>query len=179
MRSGLPRFTGLTSSTDPQGRYEFRHPAGWVRSALDHDLDGVIVRPEPDDEATYFAVAVTDLQVPVVADDLAALRGGFDAGISRLADLSVEHTVDTTYNEIIKLERTFTFAEDGATRRRRVWVLYADHWQFVVAFQGSTVEEYDYWLPMGNSCFTAFELPQALWFATDPTVSDPESPATS
>ncbi|WP_158548000.1 DcrB/PsbP domain-containing protein [Desertihabitans brevis] len=169
-RVGRPRFTGVTTFTDERGRYEFRHPSGWVRSALEPGLDGVIVRPEADDEATYFAVAVTDLEVAVVADDLETLRSGFDDGITQLPDAEVESGSEATYNHIVRLERTFTFSEDGTTRKRRVWALYADHWQFLVAFQGSTVEEFHYWLPMGNYCFTAFQLPHALWFATDPTV---------
>ncbi|SDE42967.1 hypothetical protein [Auraticoccus monumenti] len=170
-RVGRPRFSGITTFTDEDGRYEFRHPSGWVRSDLDLDLDGVIVRPEVDDESTYFAVAVTDLGVAVLAEDLETLRAGFDDGVAQLPDVVVEASSDTTYNNIVRLERTFTFSEDGATRKRRVWALCADRWQFVVAFQGSTVEEFAYWLPMGNYCFTAFQLPHALWFATDPAVS--------
>lgn len=167
-RVGRPRFTGVTTYVDPQGRFEFRHPSDWLRSELDNDLDGVIVRPEPDDEATYFAVAVTRLEVAVVADDLATLRDGLDDGLSQLADIEIEQTKEATYNNIVRLERTVTFTEDGHTRKRRLWSLYADHWQYLIAFQGSTVEEFHYWLPMGNYCFSAFNLPQALWYATDP-----------
>ena len=170
-RTGRPQFTGVTTYTDSQGRYEFRHPSDWFRAELDGDGDGVMVGPEPGDEATHFAVAVTDLGLGVVADDLEVLRGGFDEGLSVLADLAVESARDDTYNDIIKLERTLTFSEEGMTRRRRVWSLYADHWQFTVVYQGASVEEFQYWLPMGNYCFTAFQLPLALWFATDPVVS--------
>ena len=77
---------------------------------------------------------------------------------------------DNTYNDIVKLERTLTFTDEGEVRKRRVWSMYADHWQFIVLFQGATVEEYHYWLPMGNYCFMAFQLPMALWYATDPAV---------
>lgn len=176
-RSGRPRFTGITTYSDEQGRYEFRHPWGWERSDLDDDRDGVIVRPEADDEATYFAVWVSELKLSVVADDLPDLRAGLDDGLAQLADLQVEDSQDATYNNIVKLDRVITFTEDGQTRKRRLWAMYADRWQFLVAFQGSTVEEYHYWLPMGNYCYSAFQLPQALWFATDPTVADkpPES----
>jgi hypothetical protein len=170
-RTGRPRFTGITTYNDEQGRYEFRHPWGWERSDLEDDRDGVIVRPELDDEATYFAVWVTELDVAVVAEDLADLQAGLDDGLAELADLEVEKADDNNYNNIIKLERIYTFTEDGVTRKRRLWALYADRWQYLVVFQGSTVEEYHYWLPMGNYCFTAFQLPQALWFATDPSVS--------
>ena len=167
-RTGRPRFTGVTSCTDPQGRFEFRHPSDWFRSSLDDDLDGVIAGPDVDDQATHFAVAVRDLGVPVTAHDLPLLREGFEEGITALPEVTVEATGDNTYNDIVKLERTLTFADEGEVRKRRVWSMYADHWQFIVLFQGATVEEYHYWLPMGNYCFTSFQLPMALWYATDP-----------
>ncbi|MET0695263.1 MAG: hypothetical protein ABWY56_15125 [Propionibacteriaceae bacterium] len=170
-RSGQPRFTGVTTYTDALGRYEFRHPSDWFRADLDDGVDGVMVGPEPEDEATHFAVAVTDLGVGVVADDLDVLRAGFDDGLAALPDLQVESLRDDTYNDIVKLERTITFTDGNVTRKRRVWSLYADHWQFTVVYQGSSVAEFDYWLPMANYCFTAFQLPLALWFATDPVVS--------
>ncbi|HEU5486811.1 MAG TPA: hypothetical protein VFU98_18040 [Microlunatus sp.] len=170
-RTGRPRFTGVTTFSDRQGRYEFRHPSDWFRTGLDGDLDGVITGPDPDDDATHFAVVVTDLGVAVTAADLDLLRDGFDRGIAELADVVIESSSENTYNDIVKVERTLTFSDQGETRKRRVWSMYADHWQFTVLFQGATVEEYAYWLPMGNYCFTAFQLPLALWFATDPSVS--------
>jgi hypothetical protein len=170
-RTGRPRFTGVTTFTDRLGRYEFRHPSNWFRAELDGDLDGVIVGPDREEQATHFAVAVSDLGVGVVADDLPALRDGFDDGLAALADLAVESSREDTYNDIVKLERTLTFTDGAVTRKRRIWSLYADRWQFTVVYQGSTVEEFHYWLPMGNYCFTAFQLPMALWFATDPAVS--------
>ena len=170
-RTGRPQFTGVTTYTDPQGRYEFRHPSDWFRDDLDGDRDGVMVGPEREDEATHFAVAVADLGVGVVAEDLEVLRSGFDDGLAVLSDLVLESVRDDVYNDILKLERTLTFSDQGRTRKRRMWSLYADHWQFTVVYQGSSVAEFDYWLPMGNYCFTAFQLPLALWFATDPAVS--------
>jgi hypothetical protein len=171
-RIGRPRFTGVTTYADPQGRYEFRHPSDWFRSTLDDDLDGVMVGPDRDDEATHFAIAVRDLEVAVTADDLPLLREGFDEGIAALPDVSVKDSSDNTYNDIVRLERVLTFSDGGEVRKRRVWSMYADHWQFIVLFQGATVDEYHYWLPMGNYCFTSFQLPMALWFATDPVVKD-------
>jgi len=171
VRSGRPHFTGVTTFTDSLGRYEFRHPSDWFRTTLEGGLDGVMVGPEPAETETHFAVAVSDLQVGVTADDLAVLRDGFDDGLAALPDLAVESSSDDLYNDIVKLERTLTFGEDGVARKRRVWSLYADHWQFTVVYQGATVEEFHYWLPMGNYCFMTFQLPMALWFATDPVIN--------
>jgi hypothetical protein len=150
VRSGLPHFTGIHTYRDPQGRFEFRHPWGWEESELADQLDGVIVSPEDADDETFFAVWVTALETSVEADDLRLLTQGFDAGLARLAEMVIE--------------------AGGVRRKRRIWALYADRWQFVVTFQGATEAEYDYWLPMGNYCFTSFNLPYALWFATDPSV---------
>jgi hypothetical protein len=171
-REGRPLFTGVTTYTDHLGRYEFRHPAEWFRSDLDGDLEGVIVGPDRADDATHFAVSLTDLGVSVVADDLPVLRDGFAEGLAALPELSIENSQDDTYNDIVKLERTLTFRDEasGETRKRRVWSMYADHWQYTIQYQGATVEEFRYWFPMGNYCFTSFQLPMALWFATDPAM---------
>ncbi len=167
-RSGLPLFTGITTYRDEQGRFSFRHPSDWIRDELADDREGVIIRPEADDPDTYFAVWVSPLETAVVADDLPELRSGFDDGLTALPDVTVESDRDDLYGNIVKVERLFTFTEGGATRKRRVWGMYVDTWQVLVSFQGSTVGEYDYWLPMGNYCYATFELPEALWFATDP-----------
>lgn len=170
VRVGRPQFVGITTYRDGQGRYEFRHPVGWERAELTDPLDGLVVRPEIDDDETYFAVALSDLDVSVAADDLDVLGEGFDAGIAGLPDAIVVESSEQNYNDIVKIDRTITFTSDGRTRKRHSWGLYADRWQFLVTFQGSTAEEYHYWLPMGNYCFSTFQLPFALWFATDPNV---------
>lgn len=171
VRVGRPKFVGITTYRDGQGRYELRHPVGWERAELTDPLEGLVVRPEPDDDdETYFAVAVSDLDVKVGSDDLDVLRDGFDAGIAGLPDAIVVESSEQTYNDIVKVDRTITFTSEGRTCKRHSWGMYADRWQFLVTFQGSTVEEYHYWLPMGNYCFSTFQLPFALWFATDPSV---------
>lgn len=170
-RSGLPAFTGITTYQDPQGRYKFRHPSDWDRDELADDREGVIVRPELDDGDTYFAVWIQPLDIAVEAEDLPELREGFDAGLAKLADAAVTPLREDTYGNIVKVERLVDFVESGVTRRRHAWGMYVDKWQLLVSFQGSTVEEYEYWLPMGNYCFNTFELPEYLWFATDPEVN--------
>lgn len=167
-RSGLPLFTGITTYQDPQGRFKFRHPSDWIRSDLEEDREGVHVRPEEDDLETHFAVWISSHDVHVVADDLPEVKRGFDDGMASLPDLNVEFANEDTVNNIVRVERVVTFTGGGETRRRKVWALYVDTFQLLVVYQGSTIGEYDYWLPMGNYCFQTFELPNELWFATDP-----------
>lgn len=120
------------------------------------------------DPATYLAVWVSRLPSPVVQADLPVLSEGFDAGLAKLPELVVESSQDTNYNDIVRLERYLTFAEDGVTRKRRMWAMYAAQWQLLVVYQGKDVEEFDYWEAMANYCYATFELPEQLWFATDP-----------
>lgn len=168
VRSGLPSFTGVTTYRDPEGRFEFRHPSDWERAELADDRDGVIVRPEVDDPDTYFAVWISSLPEPVIAADLSELQRGFDDGLARLADARVESATETTYGEIVKLDRVLTFSDGGEKRKRRVWGMYVHAWQVLVIWQGSDEHEYDYWYPMANYCFSLFRLPDELWFLTDP-----------
>ena len=123
--------------------------------------------PNEDDLHTWFAVWVTQLNEHVVAEDADDLRAGLEDGLRQLPNLQTESSGDDLLGDLVKFERVFTFTEDGATRKRKQWVLYVDTWMMVVMWQGSSPEEYQYWLSMANYCFATFNLPEALWFATD------------
>jgi hypothetical protein len=167
-RTGRPRFTGVTTYQDPLGRFSFRYPADWNEFELADDREGVMYSPESAEfPQTYFAVWVSKLPESVVAEDLEVLQEGVEAGLGQLANCQVETAKDDLLSNLVKLERIYTFEEDGVTRKRRQWTMYVDTWLIVVVWQGSTRDEYAYWLPMGNYAFGTFEIPQALWFATD------------
>lgn len=168
VRSGRPQYTGLTTYQDPLGRFEFKHASDWYRDQLTDDREGAIFLFEKGVTDSYFAAWVTDLGERVRSTDLETLREGFDSGLSQLSDLRVDHSEDDLFGNIVRLERRYTFTEDGETRKRRVRAVYADRWQIVLVFQGATEDEYAYWEPMGNFAFTRFDLSQALWFLADP-----------
>jgi hypothetical protein len=167
IREGRPRFTGVSTYQDPLGRFSFRYPSDWNQFELTEDREGVLFSPEDDEPQTYFAAWVSKLEANVVAEDLDTLREGIEAGLAQLAGCEVEVAKDDLLGNMVKLERTYTFEEAGVVRKRRVWTLYVDTWRIVLVWQGSSVEEYAYWLPMGNYSFATFEIPEALWFATD------------
>ena len=167
-RTGEPLFTGIRTYRHPTGLFGFRHPSDWERDDLTEDREGVIVAPVPEDPATYFGIWATPLDITVEADDLPELREGFDTGLAKLADVEVELAQEDAVGNIVRVERVLTFSEAGGVRKRKLWALYLDKWQVLVIYQGSSLEQYDYWLPMGNYCFNTFELPESLWFATDP-----------
>jgi hypothetical protein len=131
--------------------------------------------PNGADPHTSFAVGVASLEEPVVAEDLEELKAGVSEGLTKLTDCKVERATEVVLGNLIKFERVFTFREEGMIRKRKVWLLYVDRWQIMLTWQGSSEEEYEYWLAMANYCFAMFSLPEALWFATDRDLSEARS----
>src|SRR5262245_49790841 len=162
-----PRFVGVITYRDRLGRFSIRYPTGWAEFTL-QDQDGVMYAPNPDDLATSFTAWVTPLEHPAVAEDLDSLRDAVCEGLAQLPDCVIESEYDVPLGNALKLERVFTFREGDAIRKRKQWLFYVDTWLMVLTWQGSSPEEYEYWLAMANYCFATFTLPEALWFATDP-----------
>lgn len=166
-----PRFYGIDTYSDPQGRFRMRFPTTWQQSKLQHAdgtaLDGAMFLPDPDDPATSLSAWVSGLEHAVVAEDLEDLRQGVEEGLTRFPECRVESAADLVLSNLVKFERVFTYREDDTLRKRKFWMLYVDRWLIVVSYQGSSVEEYEYWLAMANYSYATFFLPEELWFATD------------
>ena len=165
-RRETPKFTGVITHRDRLGRYAIRHPTDWRRSEIE-GRDGVMFFPDPRDQQTYLSVWATELEEHVVAEDLAPLAGGVADGLGALADCQVEQSSDVVLGNLVKFERVFTFREGGATRKRKLWLLYVDKWLISLTWQGATEDDYDHWLSMANYSYATFTIPEALWFATD------------
>jgi hypothetical protein len=164
---GLPQYRGIRTYRDPGGRFQFRYPSDWHSFELSGDRDGVMYSPEPEGPKTWFAVWSTRLQDKVVAEDVDVLREGVEEGLYQLPDLCVESRSDDVFGNMIRFERIYTFRENGAIRKRKVWMLYVFKWLFALVAQGETAEEYQYWYPMLGGCIDSFDLPPELWFASD------------
>lgn len=162
-----PRFVGVRTHIDPLGRYTFRYPTGWHQFELEDNRDGVMYSPIATNPQTYFAVWATKLEDKVVVEDFDDLLAGIAEGLNGLPGFKLEESGNDFFGDLLKFDRLFTFEDNGIQRKRHIWLLYVDIWQIVVTFQGETPAEYAYWLPMGNYCFNAFNLPAELWFATD------------
>jgi hypothetical protein len=170
-----PRFYGVTTFRDPLGRFSVRYPTNWHRFDLE-GKDGIRVAPTTDDPDTWFTASVEPLDVVVVAEDLDDLKQGVVAGLAQLPDCNVETESEVILGNLIKFERVFTFTENGVVRKRKFWILYVDKWLINLAWQGSTPEEYGYWEPIAAYAYQTFEIPQALWFATDRDLSRISAP---
>jgi hypothetical protein len=163
-----PFFTSLHQYRDKLGRFSIRIPGDWEEFDLEDDREGVLFSPQKDAPSTYVAVWVSQLDGEhVVAEDLDVLREGVEEGLQQLDGIDIIDSKDDAISNLIKFERTYEFNEGDVRRKRRVWMLYVDTWSMVVIYQGETPAEYDYWLPMGNYSLGTFNIPEALWFATD------------
>lgn len=166
-----PRFYGVDTFQDRLGRFRLRFPTTWRRYELDEDRDGVMYRPVGEDEHTSLTAWVSTLEQAAVAEDLDVLRRGIDEGLSRLAECRVEVSGDVVLENLLKFERVYTFRDGDSTRKRKTWILYVDTCLIVLAWQGATPDDYDYWLAMATYSFATFTLPEALWFAVDRDLS--------
>jgi len=59
---------------------------------------------------------------------------------------------------VLIMEAKFSFTEDGLRRKRWVKNMYWHEANLILIAQGSTVEEYEYWLPMLFNCMHTYEL---------------------
>jgi hypothetical protein len=168
-----PKYTGLRSYRDPGGRFLLRYPKEWHQHELADGRDGVLFSPQAVDPATWFAVWSTRLAHQVFAEDLHILREGVEEGLSQLPALSVESASDDTFDNLIRFERVYTYVENGAMRKRRVWMIYVYKWLIVLLAHGESVEEYEYWRMMLYGFFDSLDLAHELWFASDREVASP------
>ena len=123
--------------------------------------------PNQTSPRTFISAFAVPLEFEVTAEDMSDLSAAVGEGLQQLDGLHVKHEADDAYGNLLKLDRTFTFREGDAVCRRHTWILYVGTWQIVFAYQGESVEDYDYWLPMGNTMFFHIKIPDSFWFATD------------
>lgn len=170
-----PKFTGVRTHRDPQGRFSVRFATDWAWFTIDEavGLDGASRRegigalPNPDDAASYLSMWVTPLTVAVTADDLADLRDGVEEGLESLQGCQVIDTEDIILDNLVKFVRVYSYRDGDSVRKRQQWLIYAHNLLLCLTWQGSSLAEYDYWYAMANHTFMTMELPPELWFATD------------
>lgn len=170
-RPPRPVWRGIGMYRDPQGRFGCRHPMDWYQFELDPGREGVLFSPQAANPQTFISVWISKLEDMVEAEDADLLSKSLNQGLQQLPGYVSESSSDDVFDNLVRLERVYTFEENGVTRKRKVWYAYVATWLMVIAYQGETVEEFEYWLPMGNYLFMTFDLPEALWFATDRDMS--------
>jgi hypothetical protein len=91
-----------------------------------------------------------------------------DEGLYQLSRVQIESSAEQMLGNLLRFERTYSFAENGATRQRKVWMLYVYKWALALIAQGESPEQYNHWSIMLQDCFDSFDLAPTLWFASDP-----------
>lgn len=146
MGKDRPKFKGL--SWHRSQYYSFFVPLDWNKSNWPDQRPGVIYAPTTDDPATMLAVEVRDLGTQITPDDLDDLYEGFLDGIKELPACEIESHEHWIRGELIGLEARYTFTDPDIRRKRWVRQFYHQTRQIAMTAQGSSVEAFDYWLPM-------------------------------
>lgn len=173
-----PKFTGIDTYSDVQGRYTVRHPSDWHKFDLDFGLEGALFSPSATNTNTYVAVWCQGLEFAAEARDADDIAKAFDEGLQQLTDYTQIEGDNVVLGNLIKLERFYTFNDNGVVRKRKVWAMYVGKWLIVLTYQGETVEEWEYWYAMANQSFFHFVIPPELWFAMDRDLTVKGRPAT-
>lgn len=162
-----PKFVGVDTYRDPLGRYTVRFPIDWHQFDIDFGRDGKLFSPSATNTNTYVAIWVDKLDFTAAASDAPALSKAFNQGLAQLTNCTIIEQDDVVIGNLIKLERFYTFDEQGVTRKRKVWAMYVAQWLMVLTFQGETVEEWEHWYAMANQSYHHFVIPPELFFAMD------------
>lgn len=174
-----PKWTGILTHRDPKGRFSVRFATDWAWFDIDRPwnvddarCEGVGAAPNPEDPASVLEMWVAPLGFAVREGDFAELRDSVETSLANLDSCQVLGSEDIVIDNLIKFVRVYTFREGDVTRKRQQWLIYAHTWLFSLTWQGSSVEEYEYWYAMANQSFHTLEMPQELMFATDRDFAD-------
>ncbi|MFM7678862.1 MAG: hypothetical protein ACKO83_08440 [Roseiflexaceae bacterium] len=162
-----PKFVGIDTFRDHLGRFTVRYPSDWHLFDIDFGRDGKLFAPSATNTNTYVAVWVDKLDFTADGSDAPALAKAFNQGLNQLGDCTIIEQDDAVISNLIKLERFYTFNDNGVIRKRKVWAMYVAQWLIVLTFQGETVEEWEHWYAMANQSFHHFVIPPELFFAMD------------
>jgi hypothetical protein len=162
-----PKFVGIDTFRDHLGRFTVRYPSDWQLFDIDFGRDGKLFSPSATNTHTYVAVWVDKLDFTADGSDAPALAKAFNQGLNQLSDCTIIEQDDVVIGNLIKLERFYTFNDNGVIRKRKVWAMYVAQWLMVLTYQGETVEEWEHWYAMANQSFHHFVIPPELFFAMD------------
>lgn len=157
-RTGQPLYHGMFKHLDAKGSYAVWLPMGWTEVKMGKGHQGAAFFPEPDAPNTYFSCESFKLRVSVAESDVPVLREGFSAGLQAVPGIEIESQDESVTPTLIAFDARFTFNEGEARRKRWVRNIYWGKLQMVFIAQGSSPEEFEYWLPMFYQTMMTFEI---------------------
>lgn len=167
-RPPRPLYTGVRTHIHPTAGFRLRIPSGWATLPVAEGHEGVVFGPSAASPETLLLAERIKLPFAVHEADAPQLRQGFAAGLQTLPELALEIQDESVSSTSLLFEARFTFLDNtlpqaAVWRKRWVRTLYAGSNQFLLIAQGSTPEEFDYWLPMFYNIMHTVELLPATW----------------
>jgi hypothetical protein len=166
----------LCAHRDLAWNYSFWRPASWHRYDM-RERYGYIYAPEQDPR-TGFYVSVRDLrgelERPVTRADLSTVRDGLIRGFEDLPDCEVLYVKEIAKGPALGLEALLTFALDGETCVRQLYLLYHDGYEYTLYSQGVPASEHDRYLDHFKFIYATFVFKDVLANA-DPATYPPGS----
>jgi hypothetical protein len=153
-----PVYTGMRKHKDAEAGFSLWLPSDWHRTDMGGEHHGVIYSPYPNDLNTCFAAEKKVLAYKVTKEDVPTLKNGFEKALNELPGVEIEKTDVVATSTLIIFEAKFTFLEGEQRRKRWLRNVYWGEGQLILIAQGSTPEEYDYWLPMFFNTMTTVEI---------------------
>jgi len=157
-RPARPRYTGVRIHIHPSAGFRLRIPSDWTAFPMAEGHEGFIFGPSADTPDTVLMAEKFTLPFAVQEEDAPALHEGFEAGLQALPGLLLEMKDEAISPALMLFEARFTFLEGDLRRKRWVRAIYAGKGHLLLVAQGSTPEEFDYWLPMFYNILHTFEL---------------------
>jgi hypothetical protein len=143
-----PRYTGMVKYTSEQDGYALWLPTGWHWFEMGEGRRGMVFSPQPALPAPAFSVEKSILPYKVSKKDLPLLHEGFQKGLAILPDVAIETQDEIVEENILALEARLTYLDQGQTKKRWIRIIYAGEAQLTLIAEGTSVEEFEYWLPM-------------------------------
>jgi hypothetical protein len=168
----------LCAHRDLEWNYSFWRPASWHRYDM-QERYGFIYAPQQDPR-TGFYVSIRDLRgeldQPLTRADLATVQDGLLRGLGELPDCEILYTKEVAKGPAMGLEALLTFALDGATCKRQLYLLYHEGYEYTLYSQGVPASEHDRYLDHFKFIYATFVFKDVLANAdpaTYPPGSDP------
>jgi hypothetical protein len=168
-KSSPPAFEGIQTYLDKDGIYKLRYALNWYVVDMPEHADGIRVAPQPSASPVWIAVWKQKNKFCALLKDTEMLESGFDEGLEQLGGNTkiLQRNADWI-GSLLRMDRTFTFENDGQTYQRRQWIIYAGYYQIVVIFHAPE-SDFSYWLGMANYSFASLVIPESVYFIAEKT----------
>jgi hypothetical protein len=157
-RPPKPHFTGVRKCIHPTGGFRFWVPMEWVQFPEEKGHEALVFAPNSDTIETSFIAEKHNLPIKVVPGDAKTLRAELHESLQKLPGIEIESQSESVEKNIMMVEARYTWMDNETRRKRWLRIIYSGKHELVMIAQGSTPEEFEYWLPMFYNIMNTCEL---------------------